>query len=130
MRPEPAVLAAAGCLLAAGCGQSASPVNRVVDRFQRSLAAGDGPGACRELASPVRKALSEQQHEPCARAVLRLGLPRDRRSDTSIYLTSALARTRAGGTMFLDRTRSGWRVSAAGCTPTGPGLPYDCSLED
>lgn len=123
-------LGVAAALLIAGCGQSTAPVERVVDRFERALAAGDGAGACRELTLPVRKALTDQEHEPCARAILMLGLPRHARGQTSVYLTSAFARTRTGGAIFLDRARRGWLVSAAGCTPTGPGLPYDCSLED
>jgi hypothetical protein len=35
-----------------------------------------------------------------------------------------------GGTLFLDEGPGGWEISAAGCTPTAPELPFDCELED
>jgi hypothetical protein len=106
-------------------------VDRVVDSFERSLAAHDGNGACRMLTAPVRDAVTKQEHEPCDRAVLKVGLsPQRRRAGTSVYLTSGFARTGSNGAVFLDHTRDGWRVSAAGCTPTGERLPYDCILED
>jgi hypothetical protein len=34
-----------------------------------------------------------------------------------------------GGTTFLDEGPDGWEVSAAGCMPTAPNLPFDCVLE-
>ena len=30
--------------------------------------------------------------------------------------------------VFLSRFDSGWRVIAAGCTPRGQGLPYQCAI--
>ena len=126
-----AALALLAALAMAGCGQSTTPVDRVVDSFEHSLAVRDGSGACRMLTAPVRDALTKQEQEPCARAVLKVGLsPQRRRAGTSVYVTSGFAHTGSSGAVFLDRTREGWRVSAAGCTPTGDRLPYDCILED
>ncbi|MDT0212988.1 hypothetical protein Q9R29_03720 [Rothia sp. ARF10] len=31
--------------------------------------------------------------------------------------------------IFLARFDDGWRVTAAGCEPTGKDLPYDCEME-
>ena len=126
-----ATLALLAALATAGCGQATTPVDRVVDSFERSLAAHDGSGACRVLTAPGREALAKQEHEPCERAVLKVGLsPQTRRAGTGVYLSSGFVHTGSNGAVFLDHTREGWRVSAAGCTPTGDRLPYDCILED
>ncbi|MGH2715404.1 MAG: hypothetical protein ACRDM7_16230 [Thermoleophilaceae bacterium] len=44
-------------------------------------------------------------------------------------MTTASVRLAEGGTTFLDEASDGWKVSAAGCEPTAPNLPYDCELE-
>jgi hypothetical protein len=49
------------------------------------------------------------------------------RSD--VYLTSGFAEA-GGEAAFLDQTPAGWRISAAGCTPTKDDMPYDCELEN
>jgi hypothetical protein len=120
------------CLgLLTGCGTDASEhdVTRVVERFEAAVASRDGAAACAQLTQPTRAALAKQENAPCARAVLGLGLRGGAavtRSD--VYLTSGLAEA-GGEAAFLDQTPRGWRISAAGCTPAKPAMPYDCELE-
>jgi hypothetical protein len=62
--------------------------------------------------------------------VLSLGLTtRARVAETSVYVTTASVALAGGGTLFLDEAAHGWEVSAAGCRPTAPDLPYDCELQ-
>ena len=63
--------------------------------------------------------------------MLSLELPRrGTAAATDVYVTSASVQLAEGGTTFLDEGTEGWKVSAAGCTPTAPDQPYDCVLED
>jgi hypothetical protein len=123
------LLCAAGALV--GCAGDASErdVSRVVERFQSALAARDGVAACAQLSGPTKSTLARDEKEPCSRAVLALDLPGGgtvTRSD--VYLTSGYAEV-GGGAAFLDESPHGWRISAAGCTRTEPGMPFDCELE-
>jgi hypothetical protein len=62
--------------------------------------------------------------------ILGLELPRSATAaGTSVYVTTASVSLAEGGTTFLDESGAGWQVSAAGCAPTAPDLPYDCELE-
>jgi hypothetical protein len=45
-----------------------------------------------------------------------------------VYETDAAATFAGGRIAYLDLTDTGWRVSAAGCTPQGEA-PADCELE-
>ena len=64
--------------------------------------------------------------------------PHEREADDLHDAGARLARTLRSGdaivrwgaeTMFLARFDNGWLVTAAGCTPRGKDLPYDCSIE-
>jgi hypothetical protein len=60
---------------------------------------------------------------PCEEAVLELELPRGgTAAETGVYVTSAFVDLVEGGTTFLDEGADGWKVSAAGCTPTAASL--------
>jgi hypothetical protein len=129
-----AILALGACLAlaATGCGASdrQSDAEAVAERFHAAIAAEDGQGACAELSEETASTLERQKGMPCEEAVVGLELPRDgRAADTGVYVTSAFVDLVAGGTTFLDEGPQGWKVSAAGCTPTAPNLPYDCELE-
>jgi hypothetical protein len=131
MRPLVVLLALGAGVAFAGCGTATSErdVSQVVERFQSDLAAGDGHGACAQLTASTREALVRDEKEPCRRAVLGLGLPEGGSvSRSDVYLTSGYAEA-AGEALFLDQAAGGWRISAAGCTPTEDDLPYDCELE-
>ncbi len=74
--------------------------------------------------------LEEQAGVPCEQAVLELELPQGgTAARTSVYVTTASVLLAEGGTTFLDEGPDGWKVSASGCTPTAPDLPFDCELE-
>lgn len=127
---------ATGALLAvatlAGCGTGSSErdATAVVERFQAALTARDGHAACVQLTPATRAALERQEMSRCGRAVLRLPLRGGGDVvDVKIYLDSGLAEVRARGLAFLDQTSAGWRISAAGCRPSEPNMPYECGLE-
>ena len=120
-----AVAAFGGC----GTGGSERDIAGVVERFGSDLEVGDGQGACAQLTVPARDALAEDEGKPCRAAILTLGLDDGGRvKRVAVYLTSGFAET-SQQTLFLDQTKNGWRINAAGCAPKGPGKPYDCALE-
>jgi len=128
------VLALAACLAAAsvGCAASAgrSDAAAVAERFHAALEQQDGKAACTELAEETRNVLEQQEGTPCEEAVLSLGFPRGgaaARSD--VYVTTASVQLAGSEMTVLDEGPQGWKVSAAGCTPTAPNQPYDCALE-
>jgi hypothetical protein len=128
-------VAAAACLLAlalAGCGtgERADDAEAVTERFHAALEAGDGQAACDELSEETASKLEQQEKKPCDEAILGLELPKGGSvADTRVEITSAVATLAEGGTDFLDEGPDGWKVAAAGCTPTLPDQPYDCELE-
>jgi len=127
------VLLASLLVAASGCGASdrAPDAAAVADRFQAALERRDGAGACAELRDQTRSKLEQEEKKPCARAILALQLPRGGTATaTSVYVRNAVVRLSAGGTSYLDEGADGWKVTAAGCKPTAPDLPYDCELED
>jgi hypothetical protein len=130
-RPTTAI-AVAVVLLAGGCGTAdrEADVTAVSDRFHAALEEGDGAAACAELNTETAKKLERQEKRPCAEAIFELELPAGARADgADVYMTSAYANLAAAGAAFLDEGPDGWRISAAGCVPSGAGQPYDCELE-
>lgn len=118
-------MACVGC----GTGPSERDVTSVVQRFQAAVVARDGAAACAQLTPSTRAAVASDEKEPCPRAVLSLGLRgRGRVSGADVYLTNGIAHV-GDEAAFLDQTAHGWRISAAGCSPTRADLPYDCELE-
>jgi hypothetical protein len=121
-----AVAALAGC----GASDRATDATAVAERFHSALAQRDGAGACEALAEETRKKLEQQEQAACAEAILDLDLPEAAPAgEASVYVTTASVSLAAGGRTFLDESDDGWKVSASGCTPTTPDLPYDCELE-
>jgi hypothetical protein len=125
------LLAALLVCMMAGCGSSerASDAAAVAERFHSAIGERDGMAACSELSEETETKLEQQEEKPCEKAVLSLDLTtRARAAETSVYVTTASVALAEGGTLFLDEAAHGWEVSAAGCRPTAPGLPYDCEL--
>jgi hypothetical protein len=125
------VLALAGAALT-GCGSSdRSPdATAVAARFHEAIGRQDGEAACGELSEETASKLEQQEGTPCEEAILELELPGEGRTvRTSVYVTTASVSLAAGGETFLDEFSDGWKVSAAGCEPTAPDLPYDCQLQ-
>lgn len=132
MRIAQATGALLGLAIFAGCGTASSEreATAVVGRFQEALAARNGEAACAQLTAATREALEREEREACSQAVLALRLSGGGDvADVVIYLNSGFAEVRAHGFAFLDQTTAGWRISAAGCTPSKPNLPYECELE-
>jgi hypothetical protein len=120
------------CATAAGCGTGdrERDAAAVVERFQSALERDDGAAACAELSASAASAAEQEEQAPCEEAIVRLELPRDVAPGKGrVYLRSASVELTGGGTTFLDEGPGGWEVSAAGCTPTSPGRPYECELE-
>jgi hypothetical protein len=125
------VLAACLVCMSAGCGSSerASDAALVAERFHAAIGERDGVAACSQLSEETATKLAQQEKKPCEEAVLSLDLTtRARVAETSVYVTTASVALAEGGTLFLDEAAHGWEVSAAGCRPTAPDLPYDCEL--
>jgi hypothetical protein len=117
---------------AAGCGatERAPDAAAVAERFHAALGERDGEAACSHMSEQTANKLEEQAGVPCEQAVLELELPQGgTAAKTSVYVTTASVLLAEGGTTFLDEGSDGWKVSASGCEPTAPDLPYACELE-
>jgi hypothetical protein len=126
-----ATVLAIACLAGVGCGADEErDAAAVAERFSEALDRGDGRAACRELSATAADAVERQEQAPCEYAILRLDLPRGAvAAESRVYLRSASVDLAEGGVTFLEEGPAGWRISAAGCTPSAPGRPYDCELE-
>jgi hypothetical protein len=121
-----AALALTGC----GTGGDESAARSSVDRFEAAIEARDGPAACEQLSEQTSSKLEGSEKRPCEQAILSVELTPSREVvDASVWVTRAQVKL-DGDTVFLDETTQGWKVSAAGCTPTTPDQPYDCELEN
>jgi hypothetical protein len=134
VRPSAAALALAAALAGAamGCGttERAPDAAAVAERFHAALGDRDGKEACAELSEETASKLEQRAQASCEEAVLELELPQEgTAAETSVYVTTASVLLAEGGTTFLDEGPDGWKVSASGCVPTAPDLPYDCELE-
>jgi hypothetical protein len=129
-----AALVVAVCALLAQGGCSSRGTDEVraeAVRFQTALGRSDARAACDQLVPDTRKKLEQDEGRPCERAILELELPRGGSPGaTSVEVTSAAVALTSGATTFLDDGPRGWRVSAAGCTPAGRDMPYECELEN
>jgi hypothetical protein len=126
-------LAIAVAALAAGCGttQRADDARAAAERFQSALDGDDGSAACAELSKETSEALEHQEGSPCEEAILDVELPDGTElGDADVDVTSAAVPVLEGGTLFLNEGPGGWEISAAGCKPTAPDLPFDCALEN
>jgi hypothetical protein len=115
-----------------GCGApQTSAVQGVADSFVAAVSASDGAAACRLLAPRTKSELEQTAGEPCAKALLAEDVPRRRANQPAgaveVYGTAAWVRT-SSDTIFLARFQGGWKVSAAGCSPTTARM-YDCVVK-
>jgi hypothetical protein len=130
VRRHALVLVIAGVALA-GCGRSGdrASVRSVAEGFYAAVADHDGAAACARLSADTRAALEQQESMPCARAVAHLDLSGRRANSVRVYATNAAVELVDGDTVFLQDTRAGWRIAAAGCRPQAHGEPADCEVE-
>ena len=111
----------------AGCGSLQAPAEHVADRFNAALAASDWATGCRLLAPQTKAELEQSAGTACPAALAGEGLPNAGAAEAfDGFGRMAQVRYRRD-TVFLAELRSGWKVTAAGCTPV-TGRPYDCRL--
>jgi hypothetical protein len=122
-----ALLAAALC----ACGRSGDrqTVRDAAVQFYAAVDRHEGSRACALLSPQTREALEEQESESCDKAVESLDLTGGPVGSVSVYSTEAAVELRGGDTVFLEDTKEGWRIAAAGCRPSGHEEPADCDLE-
>ncbi|GAA2701624.1 hypothetical protein [Nonomuraea recticatena] len=122
------IFAALLMFLAAECALDVGPPARTVERFAAATAAQQGEAACALLTPKAAQKLPDQG-QTCALALEELGLRVGAVESVAVWGDEAQVRLN-GDTMFLQRFEEGWRIRAAGCTPTGEDQPYDCEVED
>ena len=77
----------------------------------------------RLLSTDTRQALEQQESERCDKAIEKVDLNGGPVADVSVYSVQAAVELRGGDTVFIEDTKQGWRVSAAGCRPAGTASP-------
>jgi hypothetical protein len=113
----------------AGCGRADDErtVSAVTERFLSAVEADDGEVACAQLTQATAEAIAATR--PCSQAVTDLELSPGAVTRARVYGIGAQVELRSGERLFLELTRSGWRVSAAGCSPRPHDEPFDCEAE-
>jgi hypothetical protein len=117
---------AAASLVLTGCSSTQQPeVERVATTFE---APGADPQDRCDLLAPATLEVFEQDEEAsCAEAIEQVPLDGGEIESVEIWGGDAQVRL-SGDTLFLTRTRAGWRVSAAACESRGEA-PYECGVE-
>ena len=131
-RPIAIALALLAAIFCSGCGAAdrADDATAVAHVFQSALDAKDGQKACAQLSDQTASSLEQDEGRPCEDAILDVDLPTATAVPRArVYVTSAAVEL-DGGALFLDESPGGWQISAAGCKPTEPDMPFDCELED
>jgi hypothetical protein len=128
------LLAAALGLALAGCGQDTNrdAVRAVTDRFYAAIAGKDGAVACDQLSDATIAQLEQDEQGSCPTAIESVGLAPARITRVEVFITNAKVDLANGASAFLEQTRTGWKLSALGCRPTG-GDPHEnplgCAVE-
>lgn len=117
------LLALVGC----GRGDDERAVSAVTERFLTAVEAEDGETACAQLSPATAEALEASR--PCDEAVTDLDVSPGAVTRAQVYSISAKVDISGGESYFLELTRAGWRIAAAGCTPLTREEPFDCEAE-
>jgi hypothetical protein len=99
-----------------------------VARFATALDERDGRAACVELSADAREALESEEASECEEAILDVDLTLGEVSAVEVADSAATVELSEGGSVYLDDTSEGWRISAVGCEPR-PDEPDDCDVE-
>ena len=118
-----AAMAAAALLLSACAGLEQPEVEQVAAAF----AGADPLARCQMLAPATVSALQTRRAESCVQAMSQLSLPKGAVVSSTVSGDRAQVRL-VGDTVFLTRTSTGWKVTAAGCRSRGDAR-YVCRLE-
>jgi hypothetical protein len=103
-----------------------------VKDFGSALEQHDGARACGLLSPTAQSKLEDERKKPCGQAIVEVASdvkPGSAVTQIDVAETSAFVRTSHGPAFFLDKTHSGWKVSAAGCAKQAGDAPYSCALE-
>ena len=119
------------CVVLAGCGRADDEraVSAVTERFVRAVEADYGDLACAQLSSATADALEQDEGEPCELAARGLEISAGDVRRAQVYAITAKVDLADGDSAFLELTRDGWRVAAAGCKPVAGDQPYECEVE-
>lgn len=131
MRPSIAAGLVTVALLVTGCsvGDSEQQVSQVAARFLAATGAHDTATACTLLTPRTRENLTNSDGETCLEALPADRIPEVPVGAAAVWSDWAKVDTQAGA-LFLTELDNGWRVAAAGCTPTGDSRPYRCVVSD
>ena len=129
-----AIVLVLAALTTAGCGRSGdrAEVRTVTEHFLAAFEADDGEAACADLSTDTRRELESQEQRDCRDAVGELELEPGAPDRVEVYVTNAKVDLASGQSVFLSRTKEGWRLSAVGCEPEAgepADRPFDCELE-
>ncbi len=129
------VMTATSLLLVTGCADAPdAAVEAAAATFAGAVRSGDAQQACLLLAPLTREELESSQGQSCPEALAQqelimpsdvAGLERFGRQATVVVQSTHGERD----TWYFSRFDSRWLVVAAGCTPRGEQLPYDCDIE-
>lgn len=120
MRTGALVLGVVAVMLT-GCVVEQPEVVQVASTF----AAADPAARCKMLAPATVAAVEAESSEPCVRAMAQLSLPEGAVVSSTVRGDVGQVQL-VGDTVFLVRTATGWKVTAAGCR--SPDTPHDCLL--
>src|SRR3954471_6255731 len=129
---RPLILSCAVVLGLAGCGRAddQQTVSGVTERFLRAVSDGDGARACAQLSDGAREALEHDESKSCREAAPDIDeVEPSAVTRAQVFATSAKVDLADGHSAFLELTRRGWRIAAAGCRAAGGDAPYECEVE-
>jgi hypothetical protein len=99
-----------------------------VQRFVAELEGGDARAACNELSANTREELESEEAAECEQALPELDLSLGDVTKVDAAETSATVELSEGGSVYLEETSKGWRITAVGCQPR-PAEPDDCEVQ-
>jgi hypothetical protein len=122
---------AALALALTGCGRADDErvTSVVTERFLRAVEQRDGARACAQLSQGAVQALEHDQGKSCAEAAPDLDVSPSRVTRAEVFGTGAKVDLADGHSAFLELTRRGWRLAAAGCRPEPDDQPFTCEVQ-
>ncbi|MEO7268766.1 MAG: hypothetical protein ABIW49_06125 [Knoellia sp.] len=130
--PSLTLALAATLVVVSGCaGRGSVEQDAVISAAGRFLeSARTDPAAACDLLAPATLEELGGDGETCTTGVADVAIAPMSGDVVDAQVFGRDAMVRAGeATLFLARFDEGWLVTAAGCTPRGNDLPYDCSIE-
>src|SRR4051812_39572784 len=117
------VSVALGAVLLTACTPAGeSDARAAAEQFQSAIAERDVTTACGMLSDRARSQLESSTGSSCDQALSRLDLADAAVTSVNVWGDKAQARL-ADGAVFLAEFRTGWRVTAAGCTFVSKDVP-------